>query len=681
MTTKDPSCATISRDTRRAPAAAALDAAAYEVPLTAGEQREIAFQLGPLLAGAGLLGLGALYRLWFPDQDAVASAIQAVAAVIVSLPIFKEGLQGFLARPPKDLTEQLVSIAILAAMATGDFVTATLVPLFLELGHLFEERSSRGARAAIDGIRKLSAQRATRIERIPVGEAEASAGEAREVEVEVSPEDLALGDVFVVRPGEIIPADGRVLQGRSSVDQSPITGESLYGKPVYSGTINLDGLLRIETTGVGSQTVLGRVLELLREVETSKTPVLRLLERYASVYLPIVLAVAAVTLFWTGELSRAITVLIVACPCALVLAGPAAMVSAMTASTRQQILIKSAGFLETVAEVETLILDKTGTVTTGSLALNEIRTAPGGVTDDEVLQAAATCGWGSLHPISRAAVDAAGRRGLAFARVDDVTEIPGEGVIARDGVRTLRLGRQGWLSAQGLDFSGLGDVTGPGAWVARDDRVLGFVSLVDQPREEALEALELTRRLGIDRIVLLTGDREDVAERVSAALGFDDYVAEVLPEQKLDIVRQEQAGGRKVMMVGDGVNDALALSGADVGVAVGARISEVALGGADVALLSGDLGRIPLMLRLADFTRTTVIQNALLGTGFSVVMMALASIGVVNPLLGALMHNAGSLFVILNSSRILRFADGPTAREPYVGPLPELTPEAEAAAA
>ncbi|MEM6673134.1 MAG: cation-translocating P-type ATPase [Planctomycetota bacterium] len=657
-----------SSDSTLLPSAPESEAAEYEVQLTADEQRSIAFRLGPLLAGVGLLGLGELYRSAFPDQDAIASAMQAVAALLVAAPIIMEGVEGFLSRPPRHLTEQLVALAILAAMATGDFVTATLVPLFLELGHLFEERSSRGARAAIDGIRKLSARRATKI----VGRDE----------VEVTPEEVEVGDQVLVRPGEIVPVDGRVVSGRSSVDQSPITGESLYedvepGKAVYSGTVNLDGLLRIEATGVGGETVLGRVLNLLRKVEASKTPVLRLLERYASVYLPIVLAVAGVTLFVTGELDRAIAVLIVSCPCALVLAGPAAMVAAMTASTRLSMLIKSAGFLETVSEVDTLILDKTGTVTTGSLSLNEITTVEGGPSKESILRGAAICGYSSLHPISRAAVDAAERLGIDFEQVDDAREVPGEGVEARTDEGVYRLGRQSWLESQGLDFSGHVGISGPGAWVAKDDMVLGFLSLADRPREEAEEALAETRRFGIERTLLLTGDREAAAKRVAQEVGFDDVIAEVLPEQKLDIVRAEQAKGHKVMMVGDGVNDALALSAADVGVAVGARISEVALGGADVALMKPDLGRIPLMLRLAEFTRWIVILNAILGTGFSVLMMALASTGVIDPLLGALMHNAGALFVILNSSRILRFAEPEDDRGPYIGPLPTAPAAAE----
>ncbi len=621
--------------------------AQYDTPLTDDEKRQIAFELGPLLTGAGLLALGFVYSLVFPDQRTVSSAIQAVAAVIVSIPIFTQAAKGFVARPTKDLTEQLVALAILAAMASGDFVTATLVPLFLELGHLFEERSSRGARAAIEGIRKLRAHRATILKD----------GKEREI----SPDDLVHDDVVIVRPGEVIPCDGEVESGYSSVDQAPITGESHYedvspGSHVFSGTVNLGGMLRLKTTGVGTQTVLGRVVELLNKVEESKTPVIRLLERYAGAYLPFVLAMSALTLYVTGELDRAITVLIVACPCALVLAGPAAMVASMTATTRQGILIKSSSFLESAAEIETLILDKTGTVTAGILSLSKVVAMPG-YTERDVLLAAARCGYGSLHPISRAVVREVEDRGLEFSAPDNVREVPGEGVIGTSGDSTWMLGRRTWLEKEGVTFGEATkdvDGTGPGAWVAQDGQAMGLLVLFDRPREDAVAALAEMRELGINRLVLLTGDRQAEAAKVAAQLGFDDYVAEVLPEQKLDIVRREQERG-PVMMVGDGVNDALALAGADVGVAVGARINEVALGGADVALMTNDLERLPRMMRLAEQTRAVIIQNALLGTAFSVSMLGLASAGIVSPLVGALMHNGGSLFVIMNSSRLLRY--------------------------
>jgi heavy metal translocating P-type ATPase len=636
------------------------DEAVREAPLTAEEKRDIARELGPLMFGAGLFGLGALYEWLVPTQAGTAVVVQGVGAVIVGLPIFKEALEGFFARPTKNLTEQLVAIAMVAALVTGEFTVATLVPLFLELGHMFEERSARGARAAIDGILGLSARRANRL---------AADGEIEEVD----PDALSVGDRVVVRPGEVVPCDGVVESGRSSVDSSPITGESLYddvepGKNVYSGTINLDGRLTVRATTVGSNSVLGRVVGLLQRVENSKTPALRLLDRFSGSYIPLMLTVAAVVLFVTGEMNRAISVLIVACPCGLVLAGPAAMVAAMTAATRLRLLIKSSEFIETSADITTLVLDKTGTVTSGQMAVDELVPLEG-VTTEQLLRAAGTSGQGSLHPVSVAAVEAARERRLGLDEVKETREIPGEGVEAHTSGGIVRLGRRTWLAAAGVDFGAAPDRSGPGAWVAIGARLLGFVALRDRPRHEAREALELTRRLGIERLVLLTGDRESTAKQVAEELGFDAYVAEVLPEQKLDIVRAEQARARgKVMMVGDGVNDALALSGADVGVALGARVNEVAVGGADVALMSGDLGRIPRMLHLADRTRAAIVVNALLATGFGLVMVVLASTGVIGPGLAALLHNGGVLLVLLNSARLVRLGEGEERRGPYLAP-------------
>lgn len=646
-----------------------------DLPLTPGEKRRIARQLGPLMFGAGLYGLGVLWSHLVAGQADVGAVLQGVGAVIVGLPIFKEALEGFIARPTRNLTEQLVAIAMFAALVTGEFMVATLVPLFLELGHLFEERSSRGARAAIDGILSLHARRAHRVIRT-AGDDPAASPALEEIE----PKDLAAGDEVVVHPGEVVPCDGVVVSGRSSVDSSPITGESLYVEvepksEVFSGTINLDGRLTVRATNVGAESVLGRVVELMQKVESSKTGVLRLLDRFSGAYIPLVLAVAGVVLFVTGEMNRAISVLIVACPCGLVLAGPAAMVAAMTAAARLRLLIKSSEFIETTADITTLVLDKTGTVTSGQLAVSALAPVEG-VEANELLASAAACGQASLHPVSVAAVDAARTRGLALELVDETREVPGEGVEVCTSTGVLRLGRRAWLESCGVaaDVRSEDDHDGPGAWVARDGRLLGFVALRDTPRAEARAALDLTRRLGIERVVLLTGDRRATAQVVAQELGFDDFVAEVLPEQKLDIVREEQGRARgKVMMVGDGVNDALALSGADVGVALGARVNEVAVGGADVALMSGDLGRIPRMLHLADRTRSTIVVNALLATGWGVAMVALASVGILGPSLAALIHNGGVLLVLVNSSRLVRAADEDDDRGPFLAPAPVLS--------
>jgi Cd2+/Zn2+-exporting ATPase len=609
------------------------------------ERRRIGIRLSAGLTGIGLLGLGTLLVRLAPDQWQIGEFFRGLAAAVVGIPTLISGLRGVVTGDTRRATDQLVAIAVLAAAATGDFVTATLIPLFLEVGRLFEERSSLGARAAIDGIRALGARQAVRWH--------------NGVEQRVDPNSLKPGDEILVRPGERIAVDGTVLEGRAAVDQSAITGESLHhdvgpGSPVFAGTVALDGLLRIQVRGAGADTVLGRVVQLLAEVERTSVPVLRLFERRAGVWLPLVLTLAASTLFFTGNLSRAITVLVVAAPTALVVAGPASVVAAMTVATRLRILIKSADFFERASDVDTLILDKTGTVTVGAPVVTEIRPAPG-QTEATLLAVAASCGFGSLHPVSRAVVAEALSRGIVAAPPGDLQERPGLGVVAMvDGWQAV-LGRRALLVDLGITAVSEDDGDVSQVWVAYGGRCLGRLVLRDQPRSEAREALAAMRALGIDRLVLLTGDRAAVAREIGQVLGMDEVVAEVLPAQKLEVVRAEQAAGRTVMMVGDGVNDAPALGGADVGVAIGAELNEVALGGADVALLGADLGRLPKLIGLADTTRRVIGQNVWLAFGLSVVLIALAAWGLLDPLTGALAQSGAVLAVVANSARILQF--------------------------
>ena len=643
-------------------------AAARQVELDEDEQREQAVSLLSVFIGGGLLAVGWVWGAVFPDQASVGSIVQLVAVVIVSWPVFQQAAEGFAARDPGSYTEQLVALAILAAVVIGDFITAGMVPLLMEVGHLLEERSVMGARAAIEGIQKLQARRATVVDN----------GEERSVD----PEDLEIGSTIVVRPGETIPADGVVLQGASSVDQAYITGESLHedvgpGSPVFAGTINLDGLIRAEVKGVGDDTALGRVIALLQEAEDSKAPITRLLERYAAAYLPIVLAIAAIVLFTTGEVDRAIAVLVVACPCALVLSGPVAMVAALAAASRWGILIKGSSFLERVSEVDTVVLDKTGTVTLGTLSVLSLNPVDG-VDETELLTVAGCCGHGSLHPVSRAAVVAAREAGLEPHPPAVLREIAGQGVEAEAEEGLLRMGRASWLGELGLDAAPAAASTGIAVHVARDGAVLGWLELADTPRPEAAETLQSLRTLGAQRLVLLTGDRERVAAEVAEQLGFDDFEAEVLPERKAELVAEEQAAGRRVMMVGDGVNDALALHSADVGVAVGAVINEVALGGADIGLMGNDLKRLPQMVDLANRTRHTINLNVLVGGGFSIMMLTAAAVGLINPMVGALLHNGGAIFVVMNSARLLvdpvdeaiAAPDVETANDETAGPDP-----------
>jgi Zn2+/Cd2+-exporting ATPase len=611
--------------------------------LAEGERRRISKRLGTGLVGLGLLALGTLLVRFAPDQRDVGEFCRGLAAVVVGIPTLISGVRGIVTGDTRRATDQLVSIAVFASAATGDFVTATLIPLFLELGRLFEERSSLGARAAIDGIRALSARQAVRWR--------------DGVEERVDPNVLSPGDEILVRPGERIAVDGTVLEGRAAVDQSAITGESVHedvapGSPVFAGTVALDGMLRVQVRGTGSDTVLGKVVQLLAEVERASVPILRLFERRAGVWLPLVLTISATTLFFTEDLSRAITVLVVATPTALVVAGPAAIVAAMTVATRLRILIKSADFLERASDVDTLILDKTGTVTVGAPELTHITPAPG-VSEGTLLAVAASCGFGSLHPVSRAVVAAAQARGIASTPPKDLQEKPGLGVVATVNGREAVLGRRALLLDLGIDAGSEKDGDVSQVWVAYGGRQLGRFVLRDQPRAEARDAIAAMRTLGIDRLVLLTGDRAAVAKEVGAALGMDEVVAEVLPAQKLEVVRAEQAAGRTVMMVGDGVNDAPALGGADVGVAIGAELNEVALGGADVAMLGTDLRRLPRLIGLADVTRRIIGQNVWLAFALSVVLILLAARGVLDPLTGALCQSIAVLAVVANSARIL----------------------------
>ena len=623
------------------------------VTLAAEERRQISVRLGAGLIGIGLLSLGTLLVHVEPDQFQIGELFRALAATVVAIPILVSGLRGIVTGDTRRATDQLVAIAVLAAAATGDFVTATLIPLFLELGRLFEERSSLGARAAIDGIRALAAHQAVRLR--------------NGIEERVDPNSLAPGDEILVRPGERIAVDGTVLEGRAAVDQSAITGESLYedvgpGSPVFAGTVALDGLLKIQVRGAGADTVLGRVVQLLADVERTSMPLLRLFERRAGVWLPLVLTIAATTLFFTSDLSRAITVLVVATPTALVVAGPAAIVAAMSVATRLRILIKSADFFERASDVDTLILDKTGTVTVGAPAVTQIQPV-NGVSEERLLAVAAACGFGSLHPVSRAVVAEAQARGIVSTPPKELQERPGLGVVATVDGQQAVLGRRALLEELGIGAGAEEGEDVSQVWVAYGGRCLGRLMLRDKPRGEAREALASMRALGINRLVLLTGDRAATAQEVGQALGMDKVIAEVLPAQKLEIVREEQADGRTVMMVGDGVNDAPALGGADVGVAIGAELNEVALGGADVALLGTDLRRLPQLIGLADTTRRVIGQNLWLAFGLSVVLILFAAFGVLHPLTGALSQSLAVFAVVANSARILRFAR-PSAPSP-----------------
>jgi Cd2+/Zn2+-exporting ATPase/Cu+-exporting ATPase len=617
--------------------------------LTDEERAATGRRLGRALATGALLGIGLIHRRIFPDQGEISALVLAVAAVAAVLPITVAAVRGFVGRDPHAMVDQLVALALLAALAVGDFATAILIPLIMQIAHVLEERGIMGARAAIEGLRTLRPRRACRVS--PRGEED------------VAVDALVPGDRIIVRPGEAFAADGRVVRGASAVDQSSMTGEAVPeevapGSRVFAGTINLSGVLEVDVTDVAAGTALGRILELLRAAERVRTPIVRLIERYAGLYLPAVVAVAALTLVWSQELSRAIAVLVVSCPCALVLASPSAMTAALAVATRLGVLVKNARFLEVLGDVDTLVLDKTGTATVGQLDVVGVDPM-GDLPAAEVLAAAGACARGSRHPVARAVTAAAGT--MTELSLDGIEEIHGRGVLARDDGSLVRLGSARWLREEGLDLPPEPAHDGPVVWVARDRHLLGLLRLADRPRAGAADAVAGMRRLGVRRVLLMTGDGQEAAQAVGQALGVDEVLARCLPEGKLAAVEGERAAGRRVMVVGDGINDALALGRADIGVAMGAMGSDVAVGSADVALMGTDLRRLPQLVRLARRTRAIIAQNAALAIGGSLVVMALAGLGAVSPLTGAVVQNVGTLVVLANSARLLRFeaATGP----------------------
>ena len=635
-----------------------------EAPLTWGERARIVAQVGTAMVACALLLIGWLqWQYGSRDLQNVAELIVALAACIVAAPIFWEALVGVSTGNKESATYQLVALAILAAMMMGtlaSFGTAALIAVIMNLGRFLEERSILGAQAAIEGLKKLHTGRATLL--------------TADGERELDARRLRPGDNIIVRPGEMITADGQIVQGDSSLDQSSITGESVPADAgpddtVFAGTVNLTGFLHVRVTNAGSQTALGRVVQLLQEAERSKTSAMKLIETYAGYYVPLILIVAAVVLFVTRDMQRAVTILVVACPSALVLAGPMAMVAALSTASRLGVLIKNTRFLESLGDVSTVVLDKTGTVTLGRLQVVQMQPCHG-FGDEELLSISLLCARGSRHPVSRAVVQAAESAKIdAGGAAERIEEIHGKGVRAnRDGV-TVLLGRRQWLIDEGLEVPDDPSHSGPIVWLGKtgnpsgsdDAKVIGCLLLADVPRPEAQQAISDLRSLGVDRIVLLTGDRRNVAEEIGARLQADEVIAEVLPKQKLEIIERE-CETNTVMMVGDGVNDALALARGDVGVAIGAagsdvalQSSDVALQSADVALMSDDLRRLPTTVQLARCTRRTIHQNVLVGAGLSVGFVYLASVGLFGPIVGGLLHFVGPLFVICNSARLLGF--------------------------
>jgi Cd2+/Zn2+-exporting ATPase len=574
----------------------------------------------------------------------------AIASLVLGgYPIVKSAIKALLI--PDLNVDTLVSVAAISATVVQAYQEAATVIFIMLLGEFLEHLTVGKTRKAIASLIQLSPKTAW----VRRGDKE----------VQIPIEEVKTKEVVIVRPGERVPVDGKIISGCGSINQSTLTGESIpvekgVGDRVYCGTINESGSCEIETTQVAEDTKLAQIKRLILEAQAEKSPTQRVMDRFARYFIPAILLIAFATFLITGDPIRAITILIVACPCALVLGTPTAVVAAIGNAARQGILIKGGVFLEQMGRLKTLLMDKTGTLTHGRPKVVEIK-ALDGMDEKEVLYWAAIAEKRSEHPLARAIQEKAEETGLHIPHPESFENFRGKGVRAQWNSKTIILGSSEMLKGEGIEIlesakellkskesQGMTSL-----FVTLDNRLLGILSIADTLREGAKEAIDKIREQGVSEIWMLTGDSELVADRIGKQLGIR-YEAKLLPEEKVMRVKEWKKQGQTVAMVGDGVNDAPALAAADIGIAMGAVGTDVAIETADITLMTDDLKKISTVIRLSRKALRVIKENLVFAIVFNTVLVVLSAQGWVSMILGAVMHQASSLLVILSSMRLLR---------------------------
>lgn len=545
-----------------------------------------------------------------------------VSVVVNGLPIIKEAVKGAMAKEVN--VDELVSIAIIACMLTGNYLEAAVVSAIMVAGALIEEVVSDSARQAIKELVGMTPDTATLLR------------DGREVTVKV--EAIRKGDMLVVRSGEIIAVDGVIREGATSVDEASITGESipvnrLEGDDVYAGTTCVDGFIKIETVRVGEDSTFGKIVKMIQAAEESKTKSARIVDEYAKWFTPVILASAVLALLVTGDVSRAITVLIVGCPCSFLLAGPVTTVAAISRAAKEGVLVKGGGYLENMAKASSLYFDKTGTLTKGEPGVVEIL-PEGEKTAEELLSMAAAVETGSAHPLAKAILRKAGEMGCSLPEAREIISETGRGVSGMVGEKRVEV-----VSSAAYGQKGLTTVE-----VRVDGDVWGCICMEDVARPMAKKAIRAVSARGIKDIRILSGDREPAVKRLADEVGISRWHAGCKPDEKLSLINNAQGGG--LIFVGDGVNDAPALKAADIGIAMGLRGSDVALETADIVLMNDRLDQLPFLVDLGRKMSRTIKINIALSFIINFIAVILGFAGVLTPILGAITHNIGSILVV-----------------------------------
>ncbi len=580
------------------------------------------------------------FHVWEPFQRF--SIIGVVGALVGMYPILKEAFEALRAR--RMTMELSMTIAIVAALAIGQFFTALIIVLFVLIAEVLEGMTvGRGRRAIKDLLDFLPRNALVR----------RGGGEAHEV----GAAEIKVGDVVVVKPGSRIPVDGEVIGGHSFVDQATITGESLpveklAGTHVYAGTINQSGALEIKTAGIGRDTAFGKIIQAVEAAEKARAPIQKTADRLAGYLVYFALACAVLTFIITHDARSTISVIIVAGACGIAAGTPLAILGAIGQAARHGAIVKGGRYLELLSSVDTVVLDKTGTLTHGDPEITGIEPAPG-VSRVRVLEAAAIAERPSEHPLAKAILKKAAESSLSVVEPEQFNYVPGKGLICLIDGEEIVVGNKALFADRNLAVNGFDRTSDPSSeiLVARNGEFLGALRVSDVLRPQSVAAVAELRRMGL-RTILLTGDAEGIARTVGEELGIDEVEAELLPEQKMGRVKGLIAEGRKVAMVGDGINDAPALMQADVGVAMGSG-TDVARESAQIMLLGNDLLKFVETVKIARRCHRIIMANFTGTLLVDAIGVGLAAFGLLNPLLAAFIHVTSELAFILNSARLL----------------------------
>lgn len=571
-----------------------------------------------------------------------------VAIILCGLPIILEAIVGLVTE--FDIkADVLVSLALIASVIIGEYFAAGEVAFIMQLGALLEDLTVAKARAGIERLVGLTPRTARVIK--------------ENTEKIISADDVVVGDILKVLPGEIIPADGVIISGKTSVNQSVVTGESMpvdksEGDSVTSGTVNQFGAFEMKTEKAGDDSSIQRMIRLVQSADAGKAKIVGIADRWATWIVIIALSAAGLTWLFTGEIIRAVTILVVFCPCALVLATPTAIMAAIGNATKHGFLVREGDALERLATVKEITFDKTGTLTYGTPEVIAVKGY--GIDDNELYSITASAEKNSEHPLGKAIVKCCKKENIPIPQAESFSMSAGRGISAVVNSKNVVAGNFKMLQEKGINIENMEEVNTyieKGSlitYVAIDNKYRGYIVLADTVRDESKGTIEKISSLNI-KPVLLTGDNEKTAKTIAESLSIKNVKANCLPEDKMEYIESCQKNNVAVCMIGDGINDAPALKKADVGIAMGGIGSDIAIDSADIALVDDEIKELPHLLALSKRMMITIKCNMTFSMVLNFIAIVLAITGILNPVVGALVHNGGSVFVIINSALLLKW--------------------------